>query len=436
MNTHTIRRALVMAVAVPGLLLAQQQPTFRSSVEMIAVNAQVMDGSGGPIGTLGTKDFQAWINGQMRRVASATLIQYPLSTPMNVFPKTFNNLDWIPGDVPEVRGRVFILAIDEMSFPTRSLPAVIRTAKRFLTRLRPEDVVGIYAYPFGSARIDLTHFHGSIGFALDHIQGLATPFNGSFSLSPSEVADITAGDGHVLAEVANRECGDTSRSFDFNCPTRLRNEAKGRAMFLQSQSENSFAGMKRLLQTLTQFSGPKTVVFLSAGLLSSDRVGAQPDVSGMVKTAGKYASAADATLYVLHMDDTYLDTYAATTQSVRTNAKEGDNRMVVSMSGPDTPVTPRATDQHLSQVRDSQLNALGLERLASEAGGQYIHIGAGSGDIAFDRVLKETSAYYLLGVQPEVADRDGRVHYIRVRVDSKGATVRARQQVTIPKAGG
>jgi VWFA-related protein len=423
-----------MGALVPGLLLAQQQPTFRSSVEMIAVNTQVMDANGGPIGTLGTKDFQVWINGQSRRVASASLIQYPLNSPMNVFPKTFNNLDWIPGDVPEVRGRVFILAVDEMSFTTRSLPAVIRTAKRFLSRLKPEDVVGLFAYPFGSTRIDLTHFHGSVAVALDHIQGLATPFNGSFTLSPSEVADITAGDGHVLAEVANRECGDTARSFDFNCSTRLRNEAKGRAMFLQSQSEGSFNGMKQLLGTLTQFSGPKTVVFLSGGLLTSDRVGAQPDVSGMVKTASKYASAADATLYVLHVDDTYLDTYAASTQSVRSNPKETDTKLLVAVSGqPDAPAIARATDQHLSQVRDSQLNALGLQRLASEAGGQYIHIAAGSGDIAFDRVLKETSAYYLLGVQPEVADRDGRVHYIRVKVDSKGATVRARQQVTIPK---
>jgi hypothetical protein len=134
------------------------------------------------------------------------------------------------------------------------------------------------------------------------------------------------------------------------------------------------------------------------------------------------------------VDDTYLDTYAASTQSVRSNPKETDTKLLVAVSGqPDAPAIARATDQHLSQVRDSQLNALGLQRLASEAGGQYIHIAAGSGDIAFDRVLKETSAYYLLGVQPEVADRDGRVHYIRVKVDSKGATVRARQQVTIPK---
>jgi len=438
LNVRRVPLVLAAAALVPALLVAQQQPTFRSSVEMIAVNTQVIDNDGGPIGTLGTKNFQAWVNGQSRRVASASLIQYPLSSPMNVFPKTFQDLDWIPGDVPEVRGRVFILAVDQMSFSTKNLPSVIQTAKRFLNRLQPEDVVGLFAYPFGSPRLDLTHFHRSIGLALDHMQGLAIPFGGEFGISPSEIADISSGDGHVFAQVVDRECGESLRTFDLNCSSRLRAEVDGRAAFEQSLSENSFNGMKRLLQTLTQFSGPKTVVLLSGGLLTSDRVGAQPDVSGMVKTAGKYAAAADATLYVLHVDDTYLNTYSATAPMARSINGKADGGASNPMSGlPDAPNTSiRATDRFLSQARDSQLTALGLQRLAGEAGGSYIHIAAGSGDIAFDRVLKETSAYYLLGVQPESADRDGRLHFIRVKVDSKGATVRARTQVTIPKPGG
>lgn len=437
---RTLQLVLATAAIVPGLLLAQQQPTFRSGVEVIAVNAQVMDSNGGPIGTLGTRDFQVWINGQSRRVASANLISYPLNTPMNVFPKVFNDMDWIPGDVPEVRGRVFILAVDEMSFSTRSLPAVVQTAKRFLNRLQPEDVVGLYAYPFGSPRLDLTHFHRSIGLALDHMQGLATPFNGEFSISPSEMADITSGDGHVFAQVVDRECGESLRTFDLNCSSRLRAEADGRAAYVQSLSENGFNGLKQLLRTLTQFSGPKTVVLLSAGLLTSDRVGAQPDVSGLVKTAGKYAAAADATLYVLHVDETYLDTYSASSAAapIMRSSSPKEDGLISALTGlPVAPTTQiRATDRYLSQARDSQLLALGLQRMAGEAGGEYIHINAGTGDIAFDRVLKETSAYYLLGVQPEAVDRDGHLHFIRVKVDSKGATVRARQQVTIPKANG
>ena len=431
-----ILRVLV-AAAVPAAVLAQQQPTFRSSVEVVAVNAQVMDPDGGPISTLATKDFHAWINGQSRRVLSANLIQYPLRTPMNVFPRTFMDFDFIQGDVPEVRGRVFILAIDEMSFTSRELPTVVQTAKRFLDRLKPEDVAGLYAYPFAAGRLDLTHFHKTIGLALDHIQGLAEPLKGEFTISPSEIADITAGDGHVFAQVVDRECGDAFRTFDTECPLRLRAEADGRAAFAQSQSENSYYGLRNLLKVLTQFSGPKTVVLLSGGLFTSDRVGAQPDVATLLQTASKYVSAADATLYALHVDNSFLDTYSASAPAVHTQnprQQNSDTTAAVDLSAPTTPV--RATDRYLSQARDAELFALGLQRIAGETGGEYIRIAAGSGDIAFDRVLKETSAYYLLGVQPESADRDGRVHFIRVKVDPKGMTVRARQQVTIPKPTG
>jgi len=84
--------------------------------------------------------------------------------------------------------------------------------------------------------------------------------------------------------------------------------------------------------------------------------------------------------------------------------------------------------------RDGDLAAYGLQRIAGAAGGQYFRVTAGSGDNFFKRVLTETSAYYVLGVQPEPADRDGKPHFIRVKtVDVKNATLHFRTQVTIPK---
>jgi hypothetical protein len=46
----------------------------------------------------------------------------------------------------------------------------------------------------------------------------------------------------------------------------------------------------------------------------------------------------------------------------------------------------------------------------------YINISAGTAEYAFDRVLRETSAYYILGVATEPKDRDGKVHFISVKV--------------------
>ena len=52
---------------------------------------------------------------------------------------------------------------------------------------------------------------------------------------------------------------------------------------------------------------------------------------------------------------------------------------------------------------------------------------------AVARILSETSAYYLLGVKTADADRDGRVHGIKVKVSEPKTTIRARSFVWVPK---
>ena len=75
-----------------------------------------------------------------------------------------------------------------------------------------------------------------------------------------------------------------------------------------------------------------------------------------------------------------------------------------------------------------------LERISGASGGTMFEVVQGGGEFAFDRILKETSAYYLLGVEPTDADRDGRPREMAVKVKDlpRGATVRARSWVVVP----
>ena len=75
----------------------------------------------------------------------------------------------------------------------------------------------------------------------------------------------------------------------------------------------------------------------------------------------------------------------------------------------------------------------GLEILAGRAGGAMFSVDAGTPASIFDRVLLETKAYYVLGVEPTDEDRDGKSHYIRVETTAKHAAVRSRVQVFIPQ---
>ena len=74
--------------------------------------------------------------------------------------------------------------------------------------------------------------------------------------------------------------------------------------------------------------------------------------------------------------------------------------------------------------------------IAGKAGGAFLRIEAGTGENAFNRVLRETGAYYLLGVEPDSTDADGRAHYLRVNVSQKGVTVRVRTEILIPRRTG
>jgi hypothetical protein len=117
-------------------------------------------------------------------------------------------------------------------------------------------------------------------------------------------------------------------------------------------------------------------------------------------------AAANANLYVLHMDTSFIDAFSA----------EGRGPNMTTL------------------FRDMKALGEGLDLLAGSAGGTIFRVEAGTPEYAFDRVLRETSAYYLLGVEVADADRDGKPHFIHVKVSQHGATVRNRPLVVIPKS--
>ena len=54
----------------------QKPPTFRSAVELIAVDVNVVDRNGQPVAGLAAEQFEVSVDGKPRRVASATFLDY------------------------------------------------------------------------------------------------------------------------------------------------------------------------------------------------------------------------------------------------------------------------------------------------------------------------------------------------------------------------
>jgi VWFA-related protein len=410
------------AVSSASLLMAApdaQQPTFRSGVDLIAVEAQVVDSNGHPIPALSPESFDVSINGRRRNVISAEFRRSADAT-------GGSGASLSPEDsrTPPI-GRTVIIAVDTSSFDAGAARAPLEAARAFVARLAPEDRVGLYAYPNGP-QVAPGYERALVRRHLSTILGGRFQFTGVYHLRPAEVVDITASsalgtvstlqsrlrrvrdataaeiEANPVLGVQLRECPD-----DPVCGNRIVSEAQAMALHLESQAAMSLGGLDTLLRLLSEMPGRKTVVLISAGVVVSDRPGGRPDVGELSRVMGHVAAAANATVYTVHVDPSFTGIYS------------GARRQVVDSE----------------RSRDRALTGDWLDSFSESAGGMRIHVPVGAGEFAFDRVLRETSAVYLLGVEPADADRDGRPRALRVKVDHRGATVRSRQWVVIPARG-
>jgi hypothetical protein len=204
----------------------------------------------------------------------------------------------------------------------------------------------------------------------------------------------------VLA-VQQRECPD-----DAECATRIVSEARALALHLEAQASRSLGGLAHLLNVVSGLPGRKTVLLITGGVIVSDRPGGRPDVGELATVMGQTAARSNATLYTIHVDDGFTGMYSAASR------RHGE--------------TERA--------RDRTMSGDWLDRFSAVAGGVRVHVPVGAGEFAFERVLRETSGVYLLGVEPEEIDRDGRPHELRVRLARSApgdAVVRHRRWVVM-----
>jgi VWFA-related protein len=361
-------------------------------VELVLIDAQVIDRQGSPITSLQPDDFEILIDGRRRKVATAVLVQYAAA---GGSPTAKEHQEVAAG----TERRQFMLAVDEHSFAPGAAMAAARAAGRFIDRLSATDLVGLYTFPSGAGSAELSTDHASVRRSLDRVVGMLVPPATAYNLSQSEITDISSGDAEALGRVAARECAGRGNS----CRRDIYADAVSSAGYLEAQIAASLSGLRGLVRGLGKVTGRKTLVLVSGGLFASDRSGGRVNMGAEIRELGREAAQANITLYALHLDSSFIDAFAT---------KRG--------------ITP-------TLFRDGNTLAAGLENIAGAAGGAVFRVQAGNGDSAFDGVLRENSAYYLLSVEVEPGDRDGQAHAIKVRVSRRGATVRSRAVVVIPR---
>jgi hypothetical protein len=195
-----------------------------------------------------------------------------------------------------------------------------------------------------------------------------------------------------LNEIASSARTDDDTVKSDACPQQVEQEARGIAQHARTQARLSLSAIAGVIDTLKRLDGPKTLVLLSEGIIVDPRL---IDL-GQLAIAAREARV---TIYGLHME---------------------------------APVFEAAQDRvSPSLMQDIQMRSDGLARIAGAARGTMFRL-VGSDPRSFERVLEETSAYYLLAFEPTQADRDGNVHRIDVRLARGGGSVRARPSFRMP----
>jgi hypothetical protein len=262
-------------------------------------------------------------------------------------------------------------------------------ARRFIERLQPNDLVGLYVFPLGTP-VDPTTNHSTVAAALERLTGARATLATRFALSDLEMLEMSGA-------MASRICGGS----DPACVREVGNDA---AAMQRLRVQETTQGLRRLRDAMRGLAASpirKTIVLLSAGIVTGQ-------FDDIPEEVGREAALANGTVYVLFTDTAFLEDASASSRR-----------------------QPQIHDNH---ARQSALLSQPLDRLAGISGGTVFRVIQGGGEFGFDRILRETSAFYRLGVETEERDRDGRGHAIRIQVKRRGLTVRGRQWVVVPKA--
>jgi VWFA-related protein len=386
---------------------AQEPPpvSFKTEVNYVEVGAVVTDGQGHFVRTLTRDDFQILEDGRPQKVAGFSLVDLTVQRP----PASPSDLKPIEPDVSTnaggLQGRLYLIVLDDLHTDLPRTGLVKAAARRFIEQnLSDSDLAAVVAT---SGRLeavqDFTSNRRLLLAAVDTFVGqkLRSAVLEKLDSYQREM-DLTGKDLGQLGKPVN-DAYDVERG---------------------QRARNTLLTLKNLAESLSGVHGRrKALVYISEGIAyttnnfeewreisGNARVGVP--IEGAVRDTITAASRANVSIYSI--DPRGL-----------TNA--GDTGMELNYV-PDDPNLRLDSAGLQDELRLSQDS---LRVLAEQTGGLAF---VNSNDLAgvFDHVVRDNSAYYMLGYYPTNEKRDNRFRRIEVRLNKPGLQVRARKGYVSP----
>jgi len=367
----------------------QPPVTFRSEINYVEVDARVLDGQGAFVPGLTAADFQVLEDGKPQKVDAFSFINIPVERQARpLFAKAPIERD-VADNITGYDGRVYVIVLDDQhTHPLRS-QRLKAAARQFVMRYMGANDTAAIVYTSGRSDVaqEFTNSQRRLLAAVDKFMGRKLR---SSTLERFDEEQRTRG---------TRQQGDRiDDPFD-----------QERAMMARTTLDS----LRNLSNYLAGISGRrKAIIYFSEGV--------DYDIFDVFNTSGGASAVLQAS----------RDAVAAATRAnvsiygidPRGLGAGADDLIEVQDTPQDTSLNLGLSTFN-NEVQRSQDS---LRVLSTETGG-FAVVNQNDMATAFERVVADNSAYYLLGYYSTNERRDGRFRKIEVKVTRPGLTVRSRK---------
>ena len=383
-----MRRTVVLLALVAGVQQtpppqdpAQKPLTFRTRIDSVSVDVTVTDRQGKPVTDLTPADFEVREAGKVQTIDTFKLVAADVAEPASPL-RDITSFSDQAREVADDRNRIFLIFLDDYHVRQSNSMRVREQLARFVSNLGSRDLVAIL-YP----------------------------------LTP--VAAVTFSRNH--AGTAGALMNFWGRKYDYTPRNLYEERYQGLPPEQQERMRNDVTifGLEQaciFLGTLRE--GRKTLLFISEGL--SGTLPAGTNIKGTIiqpaATPNQSQQFFASTQILSQMQQVFAAASRANT-SIFTLDPRG-------LATSEFDISDTVKYEQDKAVLQESMDSLRV--LADQTDGRAI-VNRNDPIPELQRMLRELSAYYLLGYTSTVAPRDGKFHQIQVRVKRPGLEVRARK---------
>jgi len=404
----------IAALALAGLVLLQQppsdpaaskkdeaqaqKPTFKSTTQLVEVDAVILDKDGNFLHSVKPEDLTLFENGKPQKIQQFFMVTN------DVLPTEGSAKLQDPEQAQYNAHRVFVMLFDEGHLANDSLMRVKIGAEKFVREMFHEGDAGGVFLAGGMYRGRLTVDKGELlngiravqpGF--ENRQALLTPFV-EWPRIDSEISAARIADGarEVTDELGRKACQEdpvqcASEGGLGNVENLIQQKARLYVRQARMLTVRTLQNIESVAKGLAKIPGRKTVVFMSEGFYVEDSRSAIEQVAAQAARSG-------ITIYSI------------------------DGRGNINGLS----INPEVTKRERARSAAFDTGEDGPTILTAITGGFRVH-GIDDMSLGFGRIVRDTSTYYVIGYQPDNATMDGKVRKIEIKSTLPNATIRSRK---------